>query len=222
LSEHFADELGEHELDSVRRYLERRREDVESEQPEIHHELEASLRLARERAKSANISDDVWKDIEPGFRRTYRRGRKACRRAFDKPSPGRLHELRKQAKYHYYQLTMLSDAWPEPVRARASELKTLSELLGQDHDLWLLRQSLSRPARRFGSQELARKLRSLIQRRRLEIYPEIRTLGNLIYAERPRAISERFGVYFDAWRRRHSAHPPHLSSFDSQFPDAGD
>ena len=48
------------------------------------------------------------------------------------------HEWRKGAQAHWRQMTLLARAWPEYLGARASEARTLSQLLGDDHDLAML------------------------------------------------------------------------------------
>ncbi len=49
------------------------------------------------------------------------------------------HALRKSVQQHWRHMQLLSRAWPEALSARADEAKALSQLLGEDHDLYVLR-----------------------------------------------------------------------------------
>lgn len=50
-----------------------------------------------------------------------------------------LHDWRKRIKYHWMHLQLLRDVWPAPVKARLKDAKTLSDTIGDDHDLVVLR-----------------------------------------------------------------------------------
>jgi CHAD domain-containing protein len=50
--------------------------------------------------------------LAPGFRRIYRRRRRACRTARQEPSTENLHELRKRAKYLWYAAQIARAAAP--------------------------------------------------------------------------------------------------------------
>ena len=98
----------------------------------------ASLREMRKRVSLWPLERDGFGPVERGLRRVYRQGRRAMRRAEAKPSDENLHEWRKREKDLWYQLRLLRDAWPSPMRAAAAEADALSELLGEDHDLAVL------------------------------------------------------------------------------------
>jgi len=95
-----------------------------------------------------NIADWVdvpnkWSSIGHGLADTYRKATDAFDDAAADPAPERLHEWRKQAQYLRYQLELLQPIWPERMEELASEADKMGELLGDDHDLTLLRQVLT-------------------------------------------------------------------------------
>ena len=57
-------------------------------------------------------------------------------------SDNTLHEWRKRAKDLRYQLQFLCKAWPGVIDAAVAEAHDLGDILGDDHDLALLRQLL--------------------------------------------------------------------------------
>lgn len=143
------------------------------------------------------LEGDSWRLIGGGMRRNYRRGRKAMRRAEPKPSEHNFHEWRKRAKDLWYGLRLLSEAWPRTLEATAEEAHELSDLLGDHHDLAVLREDLHQ--RRLGDRETA-ALEAAIDRREEELASQAFDLGRRLYAERPKEFSRRLRRYWEAWR----------------------
>ena len=75
-----------------------------------------------------------------GLGRTYRKARKAFREAYREPSDESFHAWRKRVQLHWRHMALLSRGWPEAMSARSGEAKELSRLLGEDHDLTILRE----------------------------------------------------------------------------------
>ncbi len=83
-----------------------------------------------------------------GAARTLRKARDALRRAKARGDAEDFHQLRKAAKAHAMQLSLLKDYWPGPVKARRKAVAGLGESLGELHDVFVLRDLL--PARFAG------------------------------------------------------------------------
>jgi CHAD domain-containing protein len=141
------------------------------------------------------LRGDSWNLFGSGLRRSYRRGRRAMHAAADEPSETNFHEWRKRAKDLWYALRILRDAWPGPLEAVAAEAHQLSELLGDHHDLALLRENLRQ--RRLGVG--TRALEAAIDGRQEELAAEALALGSRLYAEKPKAFSRRMRSYWRAW-----------------------
>lgn len=82
--------------------------------------------------------DDRFSAIRGGLRQTYRRGEQAMQIARKNSADDNLHDWRKHVKYQMYQVRMLRDFWKPELSKRGKELKRLSDLLGDDHDLVVL------------------------------------------------------------------------------------
>jgi CHAD domain-containing protein len=143
------------------------------------------------------LQGDSWELIGGGLRRAYRRGRKAMAAAEDDPDEHNLHEWRKRAKDLWYGLRLLREAWPRILDATAEEAHQLSDLLGDHHDLAVLREDLHQ--RRLGEEE-TQTLEAAIDRREAELAGAAFDLGRRLYAERPRDFSRRLRRYWEAWR----------------------
>jgi CYTH domain-containing protein/CHAD domain-containing protein len=143
------------------------------------------------------LGEDPWKAVGGAFARIYRRGRQAQRAAEADPSDENFHEWRKRAKDLRYGLELLSGAWSAPLEATAEEAKRLSDLLGDHHDLAVLREDLHQ--RRLGEEETG-KLEVAIEARQEELATEAFDLGHRLYAERPKDLHRRLDRYWRAWR----------------------
>src|SRR4051794_10099618 len=99
--------------------------------------------------RAADVRVEAWapgrlsrKDVAAGMSRTYGDGRAAMRAARKDPSTEALHDWRKRVKDLWYEERLITAAWPPLLEASSSELKVLSELLGDDHDLAVLAEHL--------------------------------------------------------------------------------
>src|ERR1019366_6725274 len=94
--------------------------------------------------------DDGGEALEGGLRRVYRAGRHMLSLAAADPSMANLHEWRKQAKYLWHQLQLLEPAWTGHEKDLGDRVHRLSQLLGEDHDLAVLRQTLAADPLTYG------------------------------------------------------------------------
>lgn len=135
---------------------------------------------------------DSWKAIGPGIERAYRRGRLRMRAAQKQANEEAWHEWRKRAKDLWYAHLLVAGAWPQVLEPFAEEAHRLSELLGDHHDLALLRADLNQ--RRFGTEETD-ALEAAISRRQEALAAASLDLGRRLYAERPKSFSNRLRRY---------------------------
>jgi hypothetical protein len=163
-------------------------------------EFLAKMREARQRVGSWKVQDDGFSAVERGLLKTYRRGRKALRKAYDDPSTENFHEWRKRVKYHWYHARLLRSIWDDVLRVHCRGADALGDLLGNDHDLAVLRATLLEDPHQFGRESDQQALLSLIDRRRAELQAKARPLGQRLFAEKPRRLAERFRSYWKAWR----------------------
>jgi len=164
-----------------------------------------SLQSARARYLAWGTSIDNagggFGQLAPGIGTTYRAGKRAMTVAFRRPTPEAFHEWRKQVKYFRYQMEMLEPIWPALLAPTAEAAHQLSDLLGMDHDLWVLAQGVE--GEFLAATSLAERtvLGALIERSRFELERLARPLGEMLFAESSGALVKRLGVYWDTWRR---------------------
>jgi CHAD domain-containing protein len=141
-----------------------------------------------------------WSLLEPGLTRSYRLGRGGFREIGNHPADEELHEWRKRVKDLWYQLRLLRPIWPGVLGETIDEAHELANLLGDHHDLSLLRPGLDN--RELLAEGPARALGQLVETRRQQLLAQAFPLGERIYAEKPKAFERRLHVYWKTWRSR--------------------
>ena len=151
----------------------------------------AELAAGRTRLDSLPLDGDGWELIAPGIHRSYRRGRKRLRAVKEEASVTNLHELRKRVKDLWYQLRLIRDADKHMLGALADHAHDLSDHLGDDHDLALLREEVQGRRDAFASPADQRHLLQEIDQRRGELQFAAISLGDRIYADKPKKFTAR-------------------------------
>jgi CHAD domain-containing protein len=158
------------------------------------------LRQAKKRLDDWHLKEDGWDALAGGLQRTYRDGRQAMAKAVGKPSVENLHKWRKRVKDFRHHAELLGPAWPEEIGKLAEDAHHLADLLGDDHDLAVPRETLLKSPDDFGDAAALEPLIALIDARRVELQREAKPLGKRLYAEKPKALEKRLHIYWHAWR----------------------
>jgi CHAD domain-containing protein len=162
----------------------------------------AELAVGRSRIDALPLDGDGWDLIAPGLHRSYRRGRKRLRAVEEEASVTNLHELRKRVKDLWYQLRLIRDADPDMIGSLADHAHDLSDHLGDDHDLALLREEAQRRRTAFAEPGDLRHLLEEIGQRRGELQFAAISLGDRIYSEKPKRFTKGLERRWEAWRGR--------------------
>jgi CHAD domain-containing protein len=214
LVEHFREQLAEDQLGAVRQQLEKRRVRLLMGEFSLNQELQRAadeLRAQRRLIQKWRLRSGGYSAIGSGLKQIYARGADAMARAQAHPSLENYHQWRKRAKYHWYHLRLLKPIWTEPLKAWSIEAKALSDFLGDDRDLSLLRQAASAEPEQFGRDTTVQTLVGLIDRRQAELRHIAQLLGRRIYAEAPKRFAKRFQTYWSAWRSEQRRSRPKLA-----------
>jgi CHAD domain-containing protein len=195
--------LGSESRARLRQALVARRERAVPGQGELGERLrtaEELLRSAEERIDAWSLPAKGFEAIEPSLRRSYERARRAAKAALAKPSTTRLHEWRKRTKDHRYHVDLLRDVWKPLLDAHRGELHRMTDLLGEDHDLAVLRETLLEEA--GGTDPLAGLTTAveLIDARRASLQDAMPPLGRRLFADKPGAYVRRLRAYHEAAR----------------------
>lgn len=192
------DRLDGDRLDRVRGTLVDRRDalaaelDLDSRLETVERELVEGL----ERVDSLPVATDGFEAVAGGLRKSYRRGRNRMTDAYDEPTTEAFHEWRKRVKYHRYHCYLLRPVWQKPMKARRNQLKELSDLTGDEHDLAVFVETMHEEE--LFDSDTREALETTITGRRGELRRAARPIGERLFTEEPDDLVARFGGYWHA------------------------
>jgi len=162
----------------------------------------AQLPVAAERLNGLpRESFDGFASIMPGMMRTIRQGRRAMREAYESRNAIAFHEWRKRVKDHWYQVQLLTPLSSRLAR-REKMLDKLSRILGEHHDLEVIRGVVIAAESAFAPDE-ALRIDEALARRQQRLARKARSLGRSIYGQRAVDFATRLEK---RWEKRHGNH----------------
>lgn len=187
----------------IRTALARRRTAAEDHDTDLAKTVErvcADLDDVRQRIEAWDLGRAGFAAIGPGLRRTYRRGRQARAITRRSPSDEAFHEWRKRVKYHWYHVRLLQDLWPGMLKPYRASLKEMSTILGDDHDLVVLKQAVAASDSVARDSTACATFTALVDRRQEQLRAAAHPLGERIYADKPKCLHGQFQSYWQTWR----------------------
>lgn len=122
------------------------------------------------------------------MKRIYRRARRDMEKSRSEQTTETLHEWRKQVKYLWHQLQVLRPLRPRYIGKITDQLHTISDHLGDEHDLAVLREKVVSHRRSIGGRA-TRALLGRIDKRRRSLQRKAWRLGSEVFAHRPSAFA---------------------------------
>lgn len=132
-----------------------------------------------------------------GIGRTYADGCAELAKVRLDLSDEQLHQWRKRVKDHWYQTRLLAPSWPKLMALRSDTLKRLADMLGDDHDLAVMRELMQAQPQLFGDDNLRERLGIAIAQRRGELQSAALKLGDELYLEAPKDLVARWQRYWE-------------------------
>jgi CHAD domain-containing protein len=160
----------------------------------------AALRSARRRAQRYDVRGNQWSALRPGFEQVYAEGRERFAVAYKHANSDDMHQWRKRVKDLMAQLRLLHGLWPAVMDAWAADSHALADLLGDHHDLTVLRAIITQDVKDAITARDRDALLAGIDRRRARLAADARPLGRRLYAESPKDVGDRLELYWKAWR----------------------
>lgn len=204
LSESAAGKVDHETLPLIRSQLTARRREITEDTELIDDKLEDFRRKmvdALERIDTWQVNGEGFEAIAPGLQKTYKRGRKGLLKAYDNPTKEQFHDWRKRVKYHWYHTRLLGDIWPDMMEVHRKSLDKLSDILGDEHDLAVLKETLEKEKDRFKDIKELERIFTVIDQRRAQLQQQAKALGELLYAEKKKHLASRFSSYWLSWRK---------------------
>ncbi|MBA2482857.1 MAG: CHAD domain-containing protein [Nitrosomonas sp.] len=130
---------------SLRTKLKDHRDNLASDQSAVDERVENIIEELRNAVSIIHhwpLKGSSCEDYACGLQRVYRRASKAWKRVRSRHDPEIMHEWRKRAKYLCYHYRLIKDIDKNWAKKRKKGFKHLSDLLGDHHDLDVLRKKL--------------------------------------------------------------------------------
>jgi CHAD domain-containing protein len=204
LLDHFKGKLSRDALSTVRKrisHLSAQTVARAMERKSAFKDARKTLKKCRDRIRELTLEPGGWRAVAAGMAETYRRGYDGYHLAMRDPTGPAFHEWRKSTKYLRHQLELVEDSWPPVLHEMVQELHDLSDYLGEDHDLLVLRDKIATAPSDFGDAGTVETAFALIERWQEELREKADLLGERIYAEKPKALVHRIHQYWRAARR---------------------
>jgi CHAD domain-containing protein len=154
----------------------------------------------------ASVAELDWPNSKAALLHGFHRGQKRLRRdwkeACKESAPDALHSWRKRVKDQAAQLRLFRLVTPGGFRARCNDEKETAELLGDEHDLWLLSERLraeSMPGDLSGIRDL---LLEEIEQRRSTLRRQAFKKGEAFSAQKAKAFAGSIGTAWDKASKR--------------------
>ena len=188
---------GEGPMQSVRGWLQKRRHAAEQnlEQTTASEALRMLLEIRPAFAGLAVYPDD-FSPLAKGLERGYRATRGHFKNVIGSADAEELHEWRKGVQHHWRQMQLLTPCWPSELSARANAARSLSQLLGEDHDIAMLLHLVSTPTMTFGSPEDTAAFMKRCRKRHKALRKEAKIKGERLFVEKPRPFADRIHAYW--------------------------
>ena len=163
---------------------------------------ETALRLAaralvqtRHAFHALSLPDRGWKTIEPGLKKLYRQNRTWMKCASSSDKDEDFHEWRKQVKYYFYLLKMLTPIWLSRLGKTVKHLDRLQDKLGKDHDLAVLKSFLVKRLNNPGNRTPVGQVIQYLEKRSAKLRKQSMAVGKILFDNKP-------GRWMKALRKR--------------------
>ncbi len=147
-----------------------------------------------------NLKHEGWKIFGSAAKRSYRLAQNARDCALNESTPEKFHEWRKRVKDLLYTIQLLGRISPKQMSTLSVQFEKLTELLGDDHDLEMLRQTVLKNSLKVDSEAATQRLLSGIERRQLKLRKSALKLGNRLMDEPPSTFVHRLHRDWKQWK----------------------
>lgn len=146
------------------------------------------------------IKSECWDKVLSSVKFVYEHGYQVFHNILKKPTSESVHEWRKQVKHLWYHHRLLRNAWPTIMNSFRHEAKILGDVLGDYHDLTLLKTKMISIQTHLPTDTI--QIIDALASKEQEILLEKAYLqGDRLYAEKPKAFERRLKHYLKTWRR---------------------
>ena len=181
----------------LRSYFEEKCRKAESElRGKSGSQFRKQLRVARQYFSGIELEGDGIDIIAKAIRKDYDAARKAFFRAYKLNEDEAFHDWRKLVQRQWRQLLLIEPGWPSGIRPHIAMVDALAEMLGDDHDLYMLAGHIRDAGKTLGSQKQIKTYLALCRKRQDTLREHAKLIGERLFAESPASLSARLTAYW--------------------------
>ncbi len=179
--------------------VERRRDLLALEAPSLARLTDPVIEACRKAASDVDGAafghrEDAPVVLAEGRSRNHQKARATLEVCHHGGHPEAFHDLRKCAQATVFQAGFLAEAWPFAMAAEAAEAKSLTDILGHEHDLEVLNILLHAEPHLFGAIADRDRLAELIMERRAALRHDAMAVAGRLYPEGAKREAKRFAA----------------------------
>lgn len=158
------------------------------------------LEILLDQEQNWDFQQSQAQTLMQGIQKTYRRARKAYQHCYQSKgvTGADFHEWRKRTKYLWYEVQLVENCWSQPLKALRKEIKELASILGNEHDLTVIRTTLKDNIDYFDDPETLHPFIGVLQGWQIELRLSARQAGSRLFAEKPKHFAARLQSYWEA------------------------
>jgi len=160
------------------------------------HQAQEALREARDAFAALRVHTEDVTPLAKGMGDIYAGGRRIMNEAYRQGDDETFHEWRKHVQRHWRQLQLVRDAWPDVITPRIDLASELSGLIGEDHDLSVLINFVSKNRAILGRRAAVQALIDAAQAQQAELRNAAFIRGRRLYALPPKGLERTLTVYW--------------------------
>ena len=161
----------------------------------------AAIRKSCQALGNLTIKTRGWGVFSRGLNLSYLRAFKSFHRAGQPSADDQFHVWRKRVKDFIYQLDIILPAWPRGLIPQHRKLKILAALLGENHDLVILRQRIADHRARGSVRNSCEPVSALVTREIGKLSKEALSCGNGLFHTEDEMWIKRLHQHWLNWRR---------------------
>lgn len=177
---------------------------------ELRPELSAQLETVKAGLLEWQPRKSGFGLIRPALRKMSKQARKIIHRLREHVTSDDLHSLRKVVKRRLYWLETFEPIWPGDLREELEMVDSLSDRLGKHHDLAVLFDRLhdSEVAGDASMQHSVERVVHRLKQRQQKLERQALKSARRLFAERPKAMSQRWRSLVKTWQDSSAGTPP--------------
>lgn len=188
------------QMEQVYHYFESEKNRIESQSLTDFDDLEKvvqQLETYKENLQYWEISPECFATIAEGIKQQYKKAAEGYKITFRYAAHEEYyHEWRKELKYLRYHVSLLIPLWQNYLTMLEGELHRLTDYLGKDNDLKVVRNKLKEtPGFEY---EQYQDFYEILALEKHALQNEAQKLGTKLLAETPKSFGKKFEKYYDA------------------------